>query len=76
MAAIKEFFAKMWAEQRGATLGVIIGVSLAAIILSFGFWQSVLLVLCGWIGFVIGARADSREDLKRMMNHVFGDKEE
>lgn len=75
MAGIKAFFARMWEERRGASLGVIIGVSLAAIILLFGFWQSVFLILFGLIGFAIGARIDSKENFQRMMNRIFGDSE-
>lgn len=75
MTGIKAFFAKMWEERRGASLGVMIGVSLAAIILLFGFWQSVFLILFGLIGFAIGARIDSKENFQRMINRIFGDSE-
>lgn len=74
MAGIKAFFARMWEERRGASLGVIIGVSLAAVILLFGFWQSVFLILFGLIGFAIGARIDNKENFQRMMDRIFGDK--
>lgn len=75
MAGIKAFFARMWEERRGASLGVIIGVTLAAVILIFGFWQSVLLILFGLIGFAIGARVDSKENFQKMMDRIFGDQE-
>ena len=75
MAGIKAFFARMWEERRGASLGVIIGVTLAAVILIFGFWQSVFLILFGLIGFAIGARVDSKENFQKMMDRIFGDQE-
>ncbi len=75
MASIKAFFARMWEERRGASIGVILGVSLAAVILLFGFWQSVFLILFGCIGFAIGARIDSKENFQKMMNRIFGDGE-
>ncbi len=75
MAGIRAFFARMWEERRGATVGIIIGVSVAAVILIFGFWQSVFLMLSGLIGFAIGARIDSKENFQKMMNRIFGDSE-
>ena len=75
MAGRKAFFARMWEERRGASLGVIIGVTLAAVILIFGFWQSVFLILFGLIGFAIGARVDSKENFQKMMDRIFGDQE-
>ncbi len=75
MEGIKTFFARMWEERRGATLGVMIGVSVALIILLFGFWQSVFLLLFGLIGFAIGARIDSKESFQKMMERIFGDRE-
>lgn len=72
---IKAFFAKMWEERRGASLGIIIGVSFAAIVLLFGFWQSIFLILSGLIGFAIGARVDSKENFNRMMERIFGEQE-
>ena len=75
MEGIKAFCSRMWEERRGATIGIIIGVSVAAVILLFGFWQSVFLVLSGLIGFAIGARIDSKENFQKMMNRIFGDSE-
>ena len=75
MSTIKAFFARMWEERRGATIGVLIGVSIAAAILLFGFWQSVFLMISGFIGFAIGARIDSKENFQRMMDRIFGDSE-
>lgn len=69
---IKAFFSKMWQEQRGATLGIIIGVLFACFVLFFGFWQSIFLILSGLIGFLIGARIDSKEDFQKMTKRIFG----
>ena len=70
---IKAFFSKMWEERRGASLGVLIGISFACIVLIFGFWQSLFLIVSGLIGFAIGARIDSKESFQRMINRVFGE---
>lgn len=73
MENIKGFFAKVWAEQRSACLGVLIGISIALVILLFGFWQSVFLCIFGLVGFLIGARIDSKENFQRMMQRIFGE---
>ncbi len=68
---IRAFFSKMWEERRGASLGVLIGLSFACIVLIFGFWQSIFLIVSGLIGFAIGARIDNKESFQKMMNRVF-----
>lgn len=44
-----------WGKLFGALLGLIVGI----IIIRFGFWKAIFLVLCLGFGYFVGSRLDS-----------------
>lgn len=49
---------ELWAEQRGAFICTVVGVLFAILVLLFGFWRVLFVLLCAGVGLLIGRRID------------------
>ncbi len=49
-------------NHRGKLFGLILGLVLGILIISFGFWKTVLVILCIVIGLFFGKRFDEDGD--------------
>lgn len=45
-------------NHRGKLLGLVLGLVISLLIISFGFWKSILVILCVIAGFFLGKRFD------------------
>ncbi|MBR6570956.1 MAG: DUF2273 domain-containing protein [Clostridia bacterium] len=59
----------------GLLLGVL-GAIIAAMILFFGFWRTVLVVVLFAIGYFVGAVDNKAEFFKQLINRFFPSKDE
>lgn len=66
--SIKQVWDYLWANHKGATLGVIIAFVLSVAILLFGFWRVVFVGLFVAIGCFIGKQLDENNDLREKVN--------
>ncbi|HZJ58390.1 MAG TPA: DUF2273 domain-containing protein [Clostridia bacterium] len=57
----KELFNRIWQDHRGRILGVSLGLLAGIIIVTMGFWKTVILALCAGIGYWIGGMTDRQE---------------
>jgi len=55
---------------RGRIIGAVFGVSLALMLIFFGFWQTVFIIVCGLVGYYLGVRFDHDEDLRGFLERV------
>jgi uncharacterized membrane protein len=53
-AEIMGAISRNWGKLLGAVLGLIVGI----IIVSFGFWKAIFLVICLALGYFVGSRLD------------------
>ncbi len=53
-AEIMGILSRNWGKILGAVLGLIIGM----IIVSFGFWKAIFLLVCLVLGYLVGSRLD------------------
>ena len=48
-------------NHRGKLLGLVLGLVIGLLIISFGFWRSILVILCVIVGYFLGKRFDEGE---------------
>ncbi|MDR1159798.1 MAG: DUF2273 domain-containing protein [Syntrophomonadaceae bacterium] len=64
----------IWERHKGISLGIFIGLLLGILILVFGFWKTFFVILCCFIGAVIGKSIDNRKNLDVWVNKIFKNK--
>lgn len=57
-------------ENPGMIIGGLIGLLIAIIIVVFGFWRGVFIILCVLAGVVIGARIETSGGLKNLWDRI------
>ena len=63
----KGVFSRAWQDHRGRIVGVSLGLIVGIIIVTIGFWKTVILSICVGIGYWIGGMNDRQE---RFMNFL------
>lgn len=51
--------ADLWENHRGRTVGAILGLLFAMLVLTIGFFPTVFLVLCSGLGYILGGRLEN-----------------
>ena len=59
------------ADNRGQFIGLVIGLTIAILFLTVGFWATVLLGVCTWFGGYLGGHPDVRAAWARFFRHLF-----
>ena len=63
LESIKKFVANFFESYCSRKVGFILGAVAGVAILLFGFFNTLFVVLCGFIGLFVGSRFDSKDDL-------------
>ena len=58
---MKEKFLEWLENNKGLFWGSVIGLAVAILFLTIGFWATLLIALCMGIGALLGSRPDIRE---------------
>ncbi len=67
-------FYELWENHRGKILGIALGLLVGIGFVCFGFWKTVLLALCIWLGYFIGKKIDAKESIKSFLGRMLQDK--
>jgi uncharacterized membrane protein len=59
----KEYLIKVFSENEGKVLGVIIGLFVGILVLWIGFFKSMFIVICVFLGYYIGKKKDNKESI-------------
>lgn len=60
-----------WIQQNtGLFVGLVIGLAVAILFLTIGFWATVLIGICMWIGGSLGAKPEMREAIGRFFRRI------
>ena len=59
----KENILPILVENKGKTLGTLLGIMLGIAVLCFGFWNTVFVLLAGLVGLFIGVQLDNGVDV-------------
>ncbi|MFW5980149.1 MAG: DUF2273 domain-containing protein [Halanaerobiales bacterium] len=66
---LKDFY-NLFKENKGKTLGALIGFFFGVLILLIGFFKTLILIICTLIGYYLGSRWDLEGDLKKLLNRI------
>lgn len=66
-----KWFLSWIADNKGQFVGLMIGLAIAILFLTIGFWQTVLLAVCTGIGGYLGAHPEKREALGQFFKGLF-----
>ncbi|AGB40519.1 Small integral membrane protein (DUF2273) [Halobacteroides halobius DSM 5150] len=58
-------------DYKGRTLGMLIGLFAALLIISLGVIPAIFIMMCMAIGYYFGARYDNRKDFKDVIDKIF-----
>ena len=56
-------------------LGLVMGVVVAALLLSIGLWRTLFVVLLGAVGLFVGGVKDKPDAVRKLVNRLFPPKE-
>ncbi|MGE5422463.1 MAG: DUF2273 domain-containing protein [Ignavibacteriales bacterium] len=62
----------IWENHRGKAVGLILGLLGGILVINYGFWKSVFIVLLIALGYVIGKAIDDNEDFDNWINKFRG----
>ena len=57
-----------WEHHRGRTAGLLVGTLFGVLVLLFGFWHIVFILLCAGVGMYIGLRIEPRGGLAELID--------
>jgi uncharacterized membrane protein len=61
-------------RHRGKALGVLLGLVASILFVSFGFWKTILIVICIGAGYLLGKNIDEDKDMELWLRKIFKDK--
>lgn len=67
----EKYFIYIMNEHRGKAIGVSLGLLASVLFISFGFWQTLFIVLCIFIGYQVGKKLDQQVDMEAWVKNLF-----
>ena len=64
----------IFTEHRGKAIGIILGLAASILFISYGFWQTIFIMLMIALGYFIGKKIDDHTDIEAWIKHLFKDK--
>lgn len=66
----RQLLEEIWQQHSGKIVGVTIGFILGVLILIFGFFQTLFVLLCVIAGYIVGKRIDEKEDIMDILDKL------
>lgn len=66
----RKLFEEMWQHHSGKIVGVTFGFVLGVLIIIFGFFRTLFVLLCVIAGYVVGKRIDEKEDIMDILDKL------
>lgn len=71
---IKELFDEIMGyikANKSKTLGAFLGFLIGVLILTIGFFKTIFIALCTWVGFIVGSKSYNWKDIKEFLIRLF-----
>ena len=65
-----EILQNLWENYRGRLGGSLFGLTIGAMFLILGFFQTIFLLICITAGYLLGKRIDNKEDLMDVLDRL------
>lgn len=69
----KEYFINLFNNKRGSVVGTIVGLIVAVFILVIGFFKTLFLAICMFLGYYIGKKKDNNESILELIRKILPD---
>jgi len=58
-------------EHRGKVIGVLLGLLASILFISYGFWRTIFIIFCIFIGYFIGKKIDDNTNIEAWIKKFF-----
>ena len=58
-------------EHRGKVIGVLLGLLASILFISYGFWRTMFIMFCIFIGYYIGKKIDDNTNIEAWIRRFF-----
>lgn len=69
----KEVILNIFHNNEGKFIGIIAGLIIAVFILLIGFFKTLFIALCAFIGYYIGKKIDNKESIVEIIQKILPD---
>lgn len=69
--SLSEILHDLLMNHRGKVLGLVLGLAVGLLVIMFGFWRSVFIVICVLLGYFLGKRFDEEGNLRDWWDRFF-----
>ena len=70
----ENILSELLVKHRGKTTGVGLGLIASILLVSFGFWKTLLIVLCIGLGYLLGKSIDDDKNIEVWLKKLFKEK--
>ena len=57
-------------RNKGKTIGTLFGFVIAILVISIGFFKTLFIVLCTWLGYFLGKKTDNQENIREIIERI------
>lgn len=61
-------------EHRGKVIGISLGLLSSILFINFGFWRSIFVIACIFLGYFIGKKIDDNSNIEQWFKNLFKEK--
>lgn len=72
--SLYKYFLELLDRHRGKAIGIILGLLAGLLIVIFGFWKMILIIICILFGYFIGKSFDDGGSLDALWRRLFGER--
>lgn len=70
----EKIFEEILINHRGKALGIFIGLLFSILVISIGLLETVFIMVCIYIGYIVGKRLDDNDNFQDIVNKIFKDR--
>lgn len=67
---LKEYLLDLFSKNQGKIIGSLLGLLVAILILTIGFFRTLLIALFVCVGYYIGKKIDNNEDILEFLDRI------
>lgn len=70
----EKVFIYLVTEHRGKVIGIFMGLLASILFISYGFWRSIFVIACIFLGYFIGKKIDDNSNIEVWFKNLFKEK--
>lgn len=69
-AVLKEKLLELYSSHKGEIIGTVSGLIFALFVIFIGFWKTLFIGICMFIGYYIGKKFSNKEELFELLDRI------